>query len=107
MDKLKPLFNNVLAQRVDKGETKTKGGILVAGTPANNCAWRVKVLDVGPGTMQDGFFRKVTDQLKPGVECYVPAFSGYLTMIGAEEFVQLKDVEVLSVVETAADGQNG
>lgn len=107
MDKLKPIFNNVLAQRVDKGEKRTKSGLLIAGSPADNCAWRVKVIAVGPGVMQDGFFREVAPEIKPGVEVYVPAFAGYLTMIGTEEFVQCKDIEVLSVVETAEVGNNG
>lgn len=107
--KLKPLFNNVLLKR-NTEEQRTPSGLLIkpAGSDKGQEAWLATVLEVGPGeplktavltTNEElvGGTRCVSD-IQPGDEVYVPAYNGYKVFLGMEEFLLVKDTEILCVV---------
>lgn len=105
---LKPLFNQVLLKRIE--QTVSAGGILLAGDPSGQQAWRAEVLSVGPGapathaTCQncDAWELRLTNPIavKVGQVVYVPAYNGYKVQIGSVEYLLVKEVDILAVVES-------
>lgn len=113
METLKPLFNNVLLKRVADQEVVTASGLVIAGSPKTNDAWRCEVIEVGPGeqTKETGlpddegnipFLVRPLTAVKPGDIVYVPAFNGYKVMVGSRELLLVKDTEIIVVVSRAS-----
>lgn len=102
-ERLEPLFNQVLLKKLEN-EGTTKSGLLIVESK-NNSSWRAEVLAVGPGAVDMDEFgerrRKVSD-VKPGDVVYVPAFAGYKTILGLDEYLLVKDTEILCVVRRAS-----
>lgn len=97
--KLRPLFNNVLLKPIKAGEQKLASGLVVPETIKEQGAWLAEVVAVGPGVYADGYFREPPKEIKPGVKVYVPAFPGYQTRLDNQDYLQVKDTEILSVLE--------
>jgi len=97
---LTPMFNQVLMRRLS-GERKLDSGLIVADNGKGNDAWRAKVLAIGPGEvfMDNGFVEhRAVENVAVDDEVFVPAFAGYKTLIGTQEFLLVKDTEILCKV---------
>lgn len=94
LDKLRPLQDRILVQRIEAGEEKTSGGILIPDA-AKEKATTGKVLAVGPGrTNQEG--KLVPMHVKKGDTVFFGKYSG--TEAG-ENLLILREDEVLAIVE--------
>jgi len=94
LDKLRPLQDRILVQRVEAGEEKTSGGILIPDA-AKEKATTGKVLAVGPGRMnQEG--KVMPMHVKKGDTVFFGKYSG--TEAG-ENLLILREDEVLAIVE--------
>lgn len=116
-EKLRALNNHVLLKLL-KEDTKTPGGLVIAGGAEKGAqTWRCEVLDIGPGTLtaepldrvnESGDIvyefacRPTSPDIGIGDVVYIPAFNGYKTYLGMEEFLLCKDSEILAVVERDA-----
>jgi chaperonin GroES len=93
---IRPLHDRVLIQRV-KEEEKTKGGIIIPDT-AKEKPIEGKVTAVGNGRiLEDGKVRKL--EVKKGDRVLFGKYSGTEVKIDGEEFVMLREEEILGVVE--------
>ena len=94
----RPLHDRVLVRRIDADE-KTAGGIIIPDT-AKEKPQRGEVIAVGPGT------RKETGEIVPldlntGDEVLFGKWSGTEVRIDGEDFLIMKEADVLGVVEPA------
>ena len=93
---IRPLHDRVLIQRV-KEEEKTKGGIIIPDT-AKEKPIEGLVIAVGSGkVLEDGSVRKL--DIKEGDKVLFGKYSGTEVKIDGEEFVMLREEEILGVVE--------
>jgi chaperonin GroES len=93
---IRPLHDRVLIQRV-KEEEKTKGGIIIPDT-AKEKPIEGKVTAVGNGRiLEDGSVRKL--EVKKGDRVLFGKYSGTEVKIDGEEYVMLREEEILGVVE--------
>jgi len=94
--KLKPLHDRILVKRLEE-ETKTKGGIIIPDTAKEKPA-EGKVIAVGSGKVQeDG--TKVPLELKEGDRILFGKYSGTEVKIEGEEYLIMREDDVLGVVE--------
>lgn len=93
---VKPLDDRVLVKQ-SEAEEKTAGGIVLPDT-AKEKPQRGKVIAVGEGKMlEDGKRGKMT--LKKGDDVYYGKYSGTEIKIDGEQYVILKETDVLAVIE--------
>jgi chaperonin GroES len=93
--KFRPLHDRVLAQRVEEGEEKV-GGIIIPDT-AKEKPQRAKVVAVGDGKiLKDG--KRAALDVKPGDEVLVGKWSGTEVKIDGEEYLVLREDEILAVL---------
>ena len=96
---VKPLDDRVLIKQSDAEETTT-GGIVLPDA-AKERPQRGKVIAVGPGKLLDSGERGKMG-LKKGDEIFYAKYAGTEIKIDAEEYVILKESDVLAVAEKAA-----
>jgi chaperonin GroES len=85
----------VLAQRIEKGEEKI-GGIVIPDT-AKEKPQKAKVVAVGDGkVLKDG--RRAALDVKAGDEVLVGKWSGTEVKIDGEEYLVLREDEILAVL---------
>jgi len=94
---VKPLDDRVLIKQSDAEET-TAGGIVLPDT-AQEKPQRGTVKAVGPGKLLDSGERGAMS-LKKGDEVYYGKYAGTEIKIDGEEYVILKESDVLAVVQT-------
>ncbi len=94
--KLKPLLDRVLVQRVEE-ETKTMGGIIIPDSAKEKPA-EGKVIAVGDGKIADDGSR-IEPQLKEGDRILFGKYSGTEVKIEGEEYLIMREDDVLGVVE--------
>jgi chaperonin GroES len=93
---IRPLHDRVLIQRV-KEEEKTKGGIIIPDS-AKEKPVEGKVTAVGNGRiLEDGSVRKL--EVKKGDRVLFGKYSGTEVKIDGQEYVMLREEEILGVVE--------
>ena len=92
---LKPLGDRVIVEVLDEEET-TFSGIVLPDT-AKEKPQRGKVLAVGPGKYEDG--KLVPLDVKKGDRILIGKYSGSEIKIDGEEYVILREDEILAVVE--------
>jgi len=93
---IRPLHDRVLIQRV-KEEEKTKGGIIIPDS-AKEKPVEGKVTAVGNGRiLEDGKVRKL--EVKKGDRVLFGKYSGAEVKIDGEDFVMLREEEILGIVE--------
>jgi len=93
---IKPLSNRVLVKRLEEEMQKTAGGIIVPDT-AKEKPQRGKVVAVGPGRLsEDGTRIKV--EVKAGDEILFGKWSGSEITIDGEEYLFMKDDDILAVL---------
>ena len=93
---VKPLDDRVLIRQSEAEET-TAGGIVLPDT-AKEKPQRGKVIAVGTGELLDSGERGKMS-LKKGDEVFYGKYSGTEIKIDGEEFVLIKEVDVLAVIE--------
>jgi chaperonin GroES len=93
---VKPLDDRVLIKQCE-AEQKTAGGIVLPDT-AKEKPQRGKVVATGPGKLLDSGERGKMS-LKKGDEVFYAKYSGTEIKIEGEEYVILKETDVLAVIE--------
>jgi chaperonin GroES len=94
--KLKPLHDRLLAKRLEEATT-TKGGIIIPDSAKEKPA-EGKVIAVGDGKLgEDG--KRIPLQVKAGDRILFGKYSGTEVKIDGEEFLILREDDVLGVVE--------
>ena len=92
---LRPLADRVVVKLVEAEET-TKTGIVLPGT-AKEKPQVAEVIAVGPGGVIDG--KEVTMQVKVGQKVIYSKYAGTEVKLDDEEFIIVKQNDVLAVVE--------
>ena len=93
---VKPLDDRVLVKQSEAEET-TAGGIVLPDT-AREKPQRGRVEAVGPGKMLDSG-KRAPMGIKKGQEIYYAKFAGTEVKIDGEDYVILKESDILAVVE--------
>ena len=93
--KLVPLGDSVVLKQFEAEET-TKSGIILAGS-AQEKPQEAEVVAVGPGGMVDG--KEVTMQVKVGDKVIYSKYAGNEVKLDGEEFIIVKQNDILAVVE--------
>jgi chaperonin GroES len=94
--KLRPLQDRILVQRVAE-ETTTKGGIIIPDTAKEKPA-EGKVIAVGKGKLGDDGKPMALD-LKKGDRILFGKYSGTEVKIDGEEYLIMREDDVLGVIE--------
>jgi len=94
--KLRPLQDRILVQRVEE-ETKTKGGIIIPDTAKEKPA-EGKVVAVGNGKLGDDG-KRVALEIKVGDRILFGKYSGTEVKIEGEEYLIMREDDVLGVIE--------
>ena len=92
---VRPLHDRVLIKRVEEQE-QVRGGIIIPDT-AKEKPQEAEVVAVGPGKLQDDGKRQPMD-VKSGDRVLVGKYSGSEIKIDNDEFVILREDEILAVV---------
>ena len=94
--KLRPLQDRILVQRV-KEEEKTKGGIIIPDT-AKEKPIEGKVIAVGNGKLNDEG-KRIALEVKKGDRILFGKYSGTEVKIEGEEYLIMREDDVLGVIE--------
>ena len=93
--KFKPLHDRVLLKRIEENET-TKGGIIIPDT-AKEKPQEGEIVAVGEGKRDEqGTLHKL--QVKSGDRVLFGKYSGTEVKFGGDEFVVLREDEILGIV---------
>ena len=93
---LKPLDDRIVVEP-SEAEEKTAGGIVLPDT-AKEKPQRGKVMAVGPGRLLDSG-KRGTPSVRVGDEVFYGKYSGTNVELNGEEYVILKEADVLAVIE--------
>ena len=93
---LRPLHDRVLVRKLDEGE-QIRGGIIIPDT-AKEKPQQAEVIAVGNGKLLDSGERVAVD-VKAGDRILFGKYSGSETKIDGEEYLILKEDEILGVLE--------
>ena len=94
--KIRPLHDRVLVKRLESDEEQVRGGIIIPDT-AKEKPQEAEVVAVGPGKIQDSGDRQAMD-VKVGDRILVGKYSGSEIKIDDEEYVIMREDEILAVV---------
>jgi len=92
---IRPLQDRVLVKRVEQ-EEQVRGGIIIPDT-AKEKPQQAEVVAVGPGKVNDEGKRTPVD-VKQGDKILIGKYSGSEIRIDEEDFVILREDEILAVV---------
>ena len=92
---IRPLQDRILIKRLDE-EEQVKGGIIIPDT-AKEKPQEAEVVAVGPGKLDDNGKRAPMD-VKVGDKVLVGKYSGSDIKIDGEDYVILREDEVLAVI---------
>ena len=93
---IRPLHDRVVVKRIDT-EEQVRGGIIIPDT-AKEKPQEAEVFAVGPGKLNDEGKRSPID-VKPGDRILIGKYSGSEIKIGEEDYVILREDEILAVLE--------
>ena len=94
---VKPLYDRLLARRVEEGE-QIKGGIIIPDS-AKEKPQEAEIIAVGNGKrLDDG--KIVPLDVKAGDKVLIGKYSGTDTTVEGEELIILREDEVLGVLES-------
>ena len=96
--KVRPLHDRIIVQRLDEGEQQI-GGIIIPDS-AKEKPQQGKVLAVGDGRMTDEGTRIPLD-VAPGNVILFGKYSGQEIKLDGEEYLIVKEDEVLAVIDSA------
>ena len=97
----RPLHDRILVQRIEEGEQKV-GGIIIPDT-AKEKPQQGKVVAVGQGKVKEDGGRIPLD-VKPGDSILFGKYSGQEIKLDGEEFLIMREDEVLAVIDSASGG---
>ncbi len=92
---LRPLGDKIVLKFTEAEET-SKGGIILAAS-AQEKPQIAEVIAVGPGGIVDG--KEIEMQVKCGDKVILNKYAGTEVKLGTEEFVVVKQSDILAVVE--------
>jgi chaperonin GroES len=95
---VRPLHDRILVQRIDEGEQKV-GGIIIPDT-AKEKPQQGKVVAAGGGKVKDDGKRIPLD-VKAGDTILFGKYSGQEIKLDGEEYLIMREDEVLAVIEDA------
>jgi chaperonin GroES len=95
--KVRPLHDRLIIQRIEEGE-QTIGGIIVPDS-AKEKPQRGKVFAVGQGKVRDDGSRQPPD-VKDGDTILFGKYSGQEIKIEGEEYLILREDEVLAIIDS-------
>jgi len=99
---VRPLHDRILIKRIEEGET-VKGGIIIPDT-AKEKPQEGEVIAVGTGRKEkDG--KIIPLDVKPGDRILFGKYSGTDIRIAEEEYLIVREEEVLAVLEPATAGK--
>ena len=93
--KLVPLGDKIVLKQLEAEET-TKSGIVLPGQ-AKEKPQEAEVIAVGPGGIIDG--KEVTMHVKEGDKVIYSKYAGNEVKLGDEEFIIVKQSDILAIVE--------
>lgn len=93
---IRPLHDRVLVKRVER-EEQVRGGIIIPDT-AKEKPQEAEVVAVGPGKLNEEGSRSPMD-VKEGDRVLTGKYSGSEIRIAEDDFVILREDEILAVVE--------
>ena len=93
--KIRPLQDRVLIKRIDEQE-QVRGGIIIPDT-AKEKPQEAEVVAVGPGKVNDDGKRVAVD-IKVGDKVLVGKYSGSDIKLDGEDYVIVREDEILAVV---------
>ncbi len=93
---VRPLNDRVLLRRLEQQET-IRGGIIIPDT-AKEKPMEAEVQAVGPGKLDDSG-KRVPTEVKKGDRVLIGKYSGTDIKIDDEEFVIVREDEILGVIE--------
>lgn len=107
--KLRPLSDRVIVQR-DKGKTKAKYGLLIPSTAVEKPQFG-EVTAVGPGAYSEirlsntGPWERMPMHVEEGMRILFGRYSGTEIEIEEEEYVVLRQTDILCIVEEDEDAE--
>ncbi len=93
--KIRPLHDRVVCRRLER-EEQVRGGIIIPDT-AKEKPQEAEIVAVGPGRLQDDGSRQPMD-VSEGERILISKYAGSEIKIDDEEFVILKEDDILAVV---------
>ena len=93
--KLKPLGERVVIKQLE-AEEKTKGGIILTSSSKEK-PQEAEVIAVGPGVTVDG--KLVPPQVKVGDKVIYSKYAGTEVKLDGEEYIVVKESDILAIVE--------
>ena len=102
--KVRPLHNRLIVKRIEE-EAKTAGGIIIPDT-AKEKPQEGEVIAVGEGKYKDDGTRQTPD-VKVGDRVLFGKYSGSEIKIDGEEFLIMREDEILGVLERAGAAAGG
>ena len=98
----RPLHDRILVQRIEEGEQKV-GGIIIPDT-AKEKPMQGKVVAVGNGKVKDDGGRIALD-VKAGDLILFGKYSGQEIKLDGEEYLIMREDEVLAVIDSGGGGK--
>ena len=98
----RPLHDRILVQRIEEGEQKI-GGIIIPDS-AKEKPQQGKVVAVGAGKVKDDGGRIALD-VKAGDLILFGKYSGQEIKLDGEEYLIMREDEVLAVIESGSGGK--
>ncbi len=95
---VRPLHDRIVIQRLEEGEQKI-GGIIIPDT-AREKPQQGKVIAVGTGKVKDDGTRQAPD-VKAGDRILFGKYSGQEIKLDGEDYIIMREDEVLGVIEGA------
>ena len=102
--KIRPLHDRVIIKRIEEVE-KTKAGIIIPDT-AKEKPQEGEVVAVGEGKYREDGTRQTLD-VKAGDRVLFGKYSGSEVKLDDEEFLIMREDEILGVIQRAAAGKKG
>ncbi|MFI5143787.1 MAG: co-chaperone GroES [Thermoanaerobaculales bacterium] len=93
---VRPLNDRVLLRRLEQDEV-VKGGIIIPDT-AKEKPQEAEVVAVGPGKLDDNG-KRVPTEVKKGQRVLIGKYSGTDIKMGDDEFLIVREDEILGVIE--------
>ena len=101
---IRPLHDRVILRRIEEGE-QVRGGIIIPDT-AKEKPQEGEVVAAGEGKYKEDGTRQALD-VKPGDRVLFGKYSGSEIKIDGEEFLIMREDEILGVLERAGAASGG
>jgi chaperonin GroES len=96
---IKPLHDRVIVKRLDEGADKTAGGLFIPDS-AKEKPQEGEVIAVGAGKVREDGSRQALD-VKAGDRVLFGKYSGSELKLDGDEFLIMREDEILGIIERA------